>query len=443
MREGFVGKCGEGFARTWTILLLAGLLVWTAVAASAAAPGRGTYFKYDYLQKVDSGAGEYDGWGDETKGTGRYDVLSWGPDEAMMRVRQDWTYRNDDGKRDSGGMDRQFSFSLKTRHYTSNLTDLDDPPYTAMAPASLAHWLWVPPGVRQGEKIEILDENWTVTGTDVVLWSKLLPRRLIEVTSSGDDVRDDDYGQFSYTYTDRLYFDKVTGMFFAERYEEHDSGSFEGNAAGFRYIIEIDVTESSYAVEVDWFQFGLVVAGMALLVGSIAGAIGYGVYRARWATTVLFIEGQAAPAPALDGLAPTSMTPEMHVEIRRVWKMRDYPRGPSTASDFFGPFLEHWAEKALRTRDPVAVAISSGGAVLGVAYYNREARIGTVLARDSELAETMRRFVGAKDFFTETRHIVKAESGDQYMMDQLARTGNEAYNVFETHKVYLCVSNTL
>jgi RimJ/RimL family protein N-acetyltransferase len=421
--------------------LAALILVWPAAAVTAAEIGRGTYFKYDYLQRIDGGTGEYQDWNDETKGTGHYEVLSWGPGEAVMRARQSWTYRNDDGKRDSGDMDRTFSFSLQTRLYTSNLTDLDDPPYNTMTPSRLGQWLWVPPDIDLGEKVWILDENWTVTGKDVVLWSKLVPRRLIEVTSYGDDSRDDDYGQFSYTYTDRLYFDKATGMFFAERYEERDSGSFEGNPAGFRYTIEIDVTESSYAVDTDWPLFGLFVGGVALLLAAVIGGIGYGIHRARWARRTVCIEvpdGAGGPGQPPGGAALPPAQAVDEVDITRLWRIRDFPHiDASQVTDLFGPFLEHWAEKALWAKDPVAVAVTADGShMMGIAYYNREARIGTVLARNSELAETMRAFVRAKDFFTENRHTVNAVAGDQEMMDQLARTGNEAYNVFETHKVY-------
>jgi len=427
------------FPRSLILILLAWLLIGPALAASAAEPDRGTYFKYDYLQKVDQGSGEYDGWTDETKGTGHYEVLQWGPEEVVMRTRQSWTYKNDDGKTDSGGLDRQFSFSLTTRHYTSAQTDLDDPPYISMTPSSLAQWLWVPPDIPQGASIEILDENWTVTGKDVVLWSKLLPRRLIEVTSSGDDFRADDYGHFDYTYTDKLYFDKVTGMFFAERYEESDTGTFEGYAAGFRYTIEIDVTESSYPVEVDWLLFSVTAILITTSVLGVAGGIGYGLYRFRWATRTIDVSQptDAGMAPAVYEPAIAPQPPSiLSVKIRRVWKRRDFPHAPNRATDFFGPFLEHWVDKALRAHDPVAVALSDSQELLGIAFHNKEAKIGTVLCKQAELAETMRSFIGSKDFFTEVRHVVHPVAGDSEMMDQLARSGNEAYNVFETHKVY-------
>jgi GNAT superfamily N-acetyltransferase len=451
MRE--KGACGTlkriaGFA---FLAVMLWALACPALPAGAAEPGRGTYFKYDYLQKVDQGKDEYEGWTDETKGTGHYEVLQWGPEEVVMRTRQSWSYRNDDGKTDSGGMDRQFSFSLTTRHYTSAKTDLDDPPYTSLEPSSLAQWLWVPPDVRVGESIEMLDENWTVTGTDVGLWSKWLPRRLIEVTSSGEDDRDDDYGEFTYTYKDRLYFDKVTGMFFAERYEEFDTGTFEGASAGFRYSIEIDVTESSYPVEVDWLSFTAAYGGMILLTALVVGGSFYLYRRKRWGTKTVRLSGPAAAAPVVsyDGTAVQSLPSETVVKISRVWKMRQFPHAPNNATDHFGPLLEHWTQKALLARDPVAVAVSDAGVLEGIAFHNREADIGTVLCKDGRLNESLRGYIGAKDYFTEKRHFLQPgtdEIEDGMPEDEMALQAppaavpsgppTEAYNVFEEHKVY-------
>jgi len=406
-----------------------------AFIAGALQPDSTTWFRYDYFQKVDQGTGDYSGWGDETRGTGYYDVLRWGPENVTMKTIQHWNYRNDDGESKEGGLNRVFSFSLSNRKYTTE-TDLDDPPYNTMNATLLAQWLWVPPALRQGERIDILDETWTVTGTDVVLWSKWLPRRLIEVSVSGDDERHDDYGDLSYDYTDRLYFDKETGMFFAERYEEYDEGTLDGVSAGFRMTIEIDVTSSSYPVETDWGLFAGTVAMYSALITLIAGAIAYGAYRIRWRQREFPMDTMVTGA---DGMPARSSTT---VKLRRVRKMQDFPLAPATASVFFGPFLRHWTEKALAGKDRVAVATSPELGLGGIAFYNKEARIGTVLCTDSDLAETLRWYVGAKDFFSEVLYTVREEPDyemdDEYGTVPAPQQGQtlEAYNVFETHKVY-------
>jgi len=120
------------------------------------------------------------------------------------------------------------------------------------------------------------------------------------------------------------------------------------------------------------------------------------------------------------------------VRLRRVWKMRDFPYAPNLATDFFGPFLRHWTRKALAVRDRVAVAVSREQGLVGIAFYNKEAKIGTVLCKDTAVAESLRWFVKAKDFFSEVRHVVQPGEFDE----SDAFLSKEAYNIFETHKVY-------
>ena len=74
-----------------------------------------------------------------------------------------------------------------------------------------------------------------------------------------------------------------------------------------------------------------------------------------------------------------------------------------------------------------------------MAYYNKEGHIGTVLCKNTELNEYLRQFVGCKDFFSETEHIITPSGwmrNDRGLMNKLGKVHNKAYNVFETHKVY-------
>jgi RimJ/RimL family protein N-acetyltransferase len=75
--------------------------------------------------------------------------------------------------------------------------------------------------------------------------------------------------------------------------------------------------------------------------------------------------------------------------------------------------------------------------MVGFAMYNREAKIGTILCRNTELTEMMRRFMGCRDFFTEEKHTMKASRMSAL---QSLRSNNskikDVYNIFETHNVY-------
>lgn len=400
----------------------------------------GTYFEYEYEQGVKNGKGAYAGYDEDTEGDGRYEVTQWGPEEARMSYSYTWSYDNNEGKKDSGGRDGDLSFNISSRYYTSSPIDLDDVEYQGIPYDSMCQWLWVPPDVKEGDVLHILNNDWTVTGTDVTIWSNLIPRRLIEVTVSGDAHRNDDYGNFDYDYTDRMYFDKDTGMFFAERYTEHDVGYWEGDGFGsgreyaeFDMYIDIDVTDSSYSVEINWGWFLGVYLSITFGTFLLVSLIVFVVYKVRWRTRIRVVDGLA------EDLGDTTFQSSDRVTIRRIKKVEDLPHRRNNTSAYFGPFLEHWVEKALLAGDRVAVAVGSHYGLLGIAIYNKESKIGTVLSKNAELTEVLRKFIGCKDFFTEVRHKIRPNSDmrqDLTVMSRMSRVDYNAYNVFETQTVY-------
>jgi len=272
-------------------------------------------------------------------------------------------------------------------------------------------------------------ENSTVMDTDHTLWSRWVPRRVIEVVATGTWHRDDDYGVFDYTYVDRLYFDKSTGMFVAERYDEYDSGTYEGLPAGFHRTIDIDLTESSYRVEVDWAAALFAYAKAAFYLFLVIGLMFLIYYWSRWHSRVIPVR--------VDEDGDHSST---NVRMSRVWRAKGLPVLENSATEHFGEFLEHWVDKSLLCGDRVAIATKPHGKhLLGIAFYNKEGRIGTVLCKSTELNEYLRQFVGCKDFFSETQHIITPTGwmrSDRGLMNRLGKIQNAAYNVFETHNVY-------
>ena len=384
-------------------------------AGAADEPRAGTFFEYEYEQKIDDGLGEYYGWSEETKGDGRYEVLAWLPDNALLNARYSWEYENDDLESDSADVNINFEFNQTSRRYTSSSIDLDDEPVASMPPGELAVWFWVPPSVRKGDAVQILDMMGTVTDTDAVIWSKWVPRRAIEVVVKGWGTADPDYGDLEYTYVDRLYFDRSTGMFFAERYIEHDVGTYEGYSAEFDSHIKLDVVESSYEVEVAWGTLAYVYARNLIIIALVLLGIAFVANRVRWAAKTIPVGTTTSNVQGFTGA-------ERDFKFRRVRKLRDMPRLRVTATEHFGPFLEHWVEKSLLSGDRVAVAIDQSARELaGIAFYNREGRIATVLCRDMQVNELLRRYIKSKDFFSETRHMWGS---------------GPAYNTFETQRIY-------
>jgi len=419
-----------GVALTVAALALLPLAAAMATVASAGSVGPGTWFEYEYKQWVDDCTDAYYGYDESTEGEGHYKVLSWGPDEARVSYDYSWEYENNEYDSDHGGDTGVISFDLDSRLYTCDRLDLDDPVYIGEDPRTLGQWLWVPPDVQEGDRLWILTEEWTVTDTDATLWVGWTPRKLIEVTAEGVWQRDDDYGRFDYSYIDRLYFDQGTGMFYAERYAEYDEGTWEGQYATFSYFIEIDVVAASYVPAVDWLEGFLTYTWWSSVTVLIVGGVAYIGYRIRWMSRTSSMRVETCSGRTFSGTAS--------VTVRRIRKLSQLPPYVNEATEHFGPYLEHMVAKSLLAGDRVAIAVNNDDLV-GIAFYNREAKVGTILARTTEVTETLRKFLKIKDFFSEHEHRIKVRKDYYLSPDQirdLAKHGSRAYNIFETHKVY-------
>src|SRR5687768_16237030 len=101
-------------------------------SALAAAPPAGAWFAYSYREDVRGTGGDYVGYSDATRATGRYEVTSVAADEVVFHARYDWTYANAEGKKERGNEDRTTSFGLPDRRYRQRI-DLDDERLLAMA----------------------------------------------------------------------------------------------------------------------------------------------------------------------------------------------------------------------------------------------------------------------------------------------------------------------
>jgi len=415
------------------VITVAMVLVVLAPTVAAGAPEEGAYFEYEYEQWVEKGSGAYYGYKETTEGKGRYEVRTVGEEEITVKFKRQWTFDNNEGQYDASSETGIISFHREERYYTSERIDLDDPLYTRMDPEDLAQWIWIPTDVEKGDTIWILDDWWTVTDTDKTLWVGWTPRKLIELTSSGDWSRNDDYGVFEYSYTDRLYFSQDNGMFYAERYEEHDVGTWEGDYATFDLHIKIDVTDASYTPAVDWKEGALTYSFWTFIVVAILGTVFWIGYRARWMTRTNSLHTQRRMETG------SHRTSSESVKVKRIRSMDDLPRIKDQATINFEPFLTHMIEKTLLAKGRVALATTMFDDLVGVGLYNREAKVGTIFAPSTEVTETLRKYLGAKDFFSEHKHRITVRS-NYYMStsdkQKLASHDNAAYNVFETHKVY-------
>ncbi|MEW5760335.1 MAG: GNAT family N-acetyltransferase [Candidatus Thermoplasmatota archaeon] len=361
---------------------------------------------------MNSGTGEYEGYNDKTESSGRYEIDSSNETVARIHAVYSWSYENSEGKSESGKENRFIELSIKTRKYTSQMTDLDE--YDEYDALNLSIWFWIPPNVNVGDKIQILDDTFTVIDLDVTVWSNWLPKKAIMLQATGTGKRDDEYGTFTYAYTDTYYFDQNSGYIIAERYREEDSGSWKGKEATFVLTEKLDVTSTSYPITIDYIS-------LTGVVGSISGVVLLCVfisYKIRWRTIKI------------------NISPYGEVRIYRIRGLRKFQLLQNNATKNFGPYLEDFVNKALLARDIVAVATFST-AIIGFAVYNREAKIGTILCESTEVTETLRRYIGIKDFFSEVRHSVSEK-----IMQEAAIWGTQienpnAYNVFDTYQILM------
>ena len=378
----------------------------------AADPTGGDGFSYSFHRHVGSGSGAYDGYTDNTYSSGQYHILTTNASQVTFRATYSWTYSSSEGLRQSSSVDRTVSFSLPGRHYVARLTDLDD--YDSFDGTTLAVWFWVSPGVRPGDTVQILENNFTVVAMDATTWSQWVPRRGIAATAAGTGIRNDAYGQFSLTWLDTYYFDAATGYAIAERYQEHDTGFFQGQSASFDWTESFDVMGTTYPILLDLPVLGGTIASIGVMVVSTSGVA----YGARWRMRTV----------------GRSRYVDSTTEVYRLWEVEDFPRLLAAVSPVLAPFLEDFARKAALSKDTTAIAVA-GTRIVGFGMNNREAKIATILGENTVITETLRSFLRAKDFFTDTRHVIPEGLRSEALGYGVTISESNAYNVFETYQV--------
>jgi len=359
----------------------------------------GDYFEYKIHETLKNCEGAYYGYDEDTKGTGRYEVVEVEGDEVTVYYRWKWKYESDTDPSMSDSEVGQITFSRSTRMYLEGF-DLD-----VSIPGEKAIWFWIDPEVERGETVRILDKNFKVTSLEATVWSDWLPRVAIELTYRGRGSRDDDYGRYETTIEDKYYFDPESGYIIAERYEEPHDGYYQGDSADFDWIFDFDVTDSSYERRIDYVAFFIYIFVLPALICLTV----YGIYYPiRW--------------------APRTYSTKKHgnIKIRRLRKLETLlPSSFDETTKHFSLFIDDMIKKALAARDRVVIA-SDGGEIIGVAIYHRDAKVGTVFALSTSVTEYLRKYVGAKDFFSETRHKEKDK-----------KKGADVYNIYETHKIFM------
>src|SRR2546429_9422607 len=337
--------------------------------AAGAPPRTVDFFEYNYNTYVDQGTEYYFGYSDKMISHARYTVQSVSGDLATVRGLGSWTFDGSDGTHQSGVTDVTPVFSVSTRRYVSGI-DVN-------ASANATVWFWVSMPLAQGQTVRILDDVFMVISIDATVWNGIIPHRTVQLQASGTYTRDDAYGIFAATYTDRYYFDPDSGYVVAESYEERDTTP----SASFRFRAEISLTASSYSVPLDLFPCALVDLGVpAAAVLAVAAAI-----RVRRGPSRLRIGSKDFPTD---------------VRIRKAKSPADLVGLTSDGSPFFGPFLALLAERSVAERDPVVLALADR-TLVGLALFDQESAMGSLFASDDAVARVLMKRVKMKNFFAD------------------------------------------
>jgi hypothetical protein len=222
-----------------TLLLCVSLFSGSAFAPFV--PHQGDYFSYYEDVQVGSGSGDYAGYTDHTVVTGTETVSGVTQDGVVsVHFSYTWDFSSNDGSTDSGGSSGDFTFSSTTFRYVNGTDD-------QVGYVNPTVWFCIDTSVPEGASFYLLDTLMTVESKEYIYVYPPEGRNVIAIYTHGEGSyqRDDDYGQFTATYTWMAYFDPISGYIIGYDYIEQDNNP----SAGFTYIESLYITEASYQLQ--------------------------------------------------------------------------------------------------------------------------------------------------------------------------------------------------
>ncbi len=383
-------------------ILLVAILVGTLTAApsSGEMPGPGIWFEYDFNTYTDQGDGDYSGYWDEMKSHSRYEISAIDGDNVTVHRTGSWSFRASDGTFDSASFDATFFFNATSRAYNGPY-DVDGVYVNPIV------WFWVSTPLAIGEDVPIIDDVLTVRALDDVVWFGLLPKAASRLESDGMYRRNDAYGQFDATYTDRYWFARDTGFIVAERYEERDVAV--DLSASFRWRAEVFVTASSYEVPLHLPTFLAVDVGIPMFVIA-ACLLAYRRRRGPWRMTANTPQGKR------------------RIVLRRVRKPDALQNLKPGGSKYFTPFLPMFARRALASNDP-AVLATDDDRIVGLFIHDRESNVGSLFAEDEAVALSLSKRIRVNDFFAEDKLARPDKPFDTFLVLELRDPKAATYDV--------------
>ncbi len=209
---------------------------------AAFVPHQGDYFNYYEVIDVGSGSGDYSGYTDHTVVTGMENVNGVTEDGIVSaHFGYTWDFSSNDGSTASNSSSGDFTFSSTTFRYINGTDD-------QVGYINPTVWFCIDNSIPEGGSFYLLDTLMTVESIE---YSYFLPsenKNVNAIFAQGDASyqRNDEYGQFTATYTWNAYFDPVSGYIIGYDWTEHDTSPSE---SGFTYTEKLYVTSSSYPLQ--------------------------------------------------------------------------------------------------------------------------------------------------------------------------------------------------
>ena len=223
------------------VALLLFSVLFPVHAYAAFVPHQGDYFNYYEVIDVGSGSGDYSGYTDHTVVTGTETVNGVTEDGIVSaHFSYTWDFSSNDGSTDSGSSSGDFTFASTTFRYVNGTDD-------QVGYVNPTVWFCIDSSIPEGGSFYLLDTLMTVKSSEYSYFLQSENRNVQAIFAQGDASyqRNDDYGQFTATYTWNAYFDPVSGYIIGYDYTERDANP----SAGFTYTEKLYITSSSYQLQ--------------------------------------------------------------------------------------------------------------------------------------------------------------------------------------------------
>ena len=221
------------------ILLFIGLFV--APVASAYVPHVEDHFSYYEVTDLGSGTGDYTGYTEHATYNGVETINGVNTDGTVSaHYSYSYSWSNSSGTTETGNPSGDFTFSPTTFLYVNGTDD-----QTGYVNPTV--WFVMDNSITVGGTFSLLNTEMTVISTNYSYYLPSQTRNVNVIFAQGQSSyeRNDIYGQFSATYTWKVYFDPSTGYIVGYTYDEHDTTP---SGTGFTYTENLYVTSTSLSI---------------------------------------------------------------------------------------------------------------------------------------------------------------------------------------------------